>query len=138
MSKHVIQTGIRRLRIWPERQVLLPLDEPTIRTTRFEDTAHFHPGLKRRATELLADAKFRDFYFHGGCGTKTRRVGDWARPEADLIQERALALFRQGYPNENAVIDDSWASVYEKGDYCMPHSHHRCVASVLYVLDPGD
>ena len=138
MSKHIIQIGIRKLRIWPERQVLLALDEPTIRTTHFEDAAHYHPGLKRRAMELMQDSKFRDFYFHGGCGTKIRHIGNWARPEAELIQERARALFKQAYPNENAVIDDSWASVYEKGDYCMPHSHHRSVASVLYVLDPGD
>src|SRR5882672_9414813 len=107
MSRHIIQIGIRKLRIWPEKQALLALDEPTVKVTRFDDAQHYHPGLKRRALELLQDPAFRDFYFHGGCGTKVRHVADWARPEAELIQVRAIALFRQVYPNENAVVDDS-------------------------------
>jgi hypothetical protein len=34
--------------------------------------------------------------------------------------------------------DDSWASIYRSGDYCMPHSHLRANASIVYMLDPGD
>ena len=34
--------------------------------------------------------------------------------------------------------DDSWASVYRSGDYCMPHSHLRSNVSIVYMLDPGD
>ena len=28
--------------------------------------------------------------------------------------------------------------MYRAGDYCMPHSHRRSDASVIYMLDPGD
>ena len=34
--------------------------------------------------------------------------------------------------------DDTWASVYRAGDYCMPHSHLRANASIVYMLDVGD
>lgn len=138
MSQHVFQIGVRKLRIWPDQQPLRPLDEPTIRVTNFADAAHYHPGLKRRVLELAQDPGFRDYIFHGGCGTKVRQIDRWGRPEADLIQARALALFKQVYGMPNGVIDDSWASVYAKGDYCLPHSHYRSIASVLYMLEPGD
>ena len=34
--------------------------------------------------------------------------------------------------------DDSWGSIYRAGDYCMPHSHLRSNASIVYMLDTGD
>jgi len=138
MSQNFYQIGVRKLRIWPDQQALHPLDEPSIRVTRFTDIDHYHPALKRRVLELREDPQFRDYYFHGGCGWKVRWVDRWARPETELIHSRAIALFKQAYGTAASVVDDSWASLYEKGDYCMPHSHHRSIASVLYVLDPGD
>jgi hypothetical protein len=138
MSQQVFEIGIRKLRVWPERQSLAALDEPSIKVTTFADVERYHPALKRRVLELREDPAFRDYIFHGGCGTKVRNIDRWARLESDLIHARALALFRQVYGDAAPVLDDSWASVYDKGDYCMPHSHCRSVASVLYMLDPGD
>ena len=138
MLLQVFEIGIRKLRVWPERQGLLALDEPSIRVTNFADTSHYHPALKRRALELREDPQFRDYIFHGGCGTKVRGIDRWGRLEADLIHARAIALFRQVHGDIPVAVDDSWASVYDKGDYCMPHSHCRSVASVLYLLDAGD
>jgi hypothetical protein len=38
----------------------------------------------------------------------------------------------------HGFVDDCWANVYRNGDYCMPHSHLRSVASVVYMVDLGD
>ncbi len=138
MPQQVFEFGIRKLRVWPERQALYPLDEASIKATGFLDIAHYHPALKRRTLELREDPGFRDYIFHGGCGTKVRTIDRWARLEADLIHARAIALFKQVFGDIPAVVDESWASVYDKGDYCMPHSHCRSIASILYMLDPGD
>jgi hypothetical protein len=141
MSQHYFQIGIRKLHTWPERQALYPLDEPSVRVTKFADAEHYHPVLKRRALELRDDPELSHTIFEGskgGCGTKVRWIDRWGRIEADLVHARALSLFKQVYGLTGAVVDDSWASVYDKGDYCLPHSHHRSIASVLYMLDPGD
>ena len=138
MPQQVFEIGIRKLRVWPERQMLYPLDEPSIKITNFADIDYYHSALKRRVLELREDPQFRDYIFHGGCGVKVRRIDHWARLESDLIHARAIALFKHVYGDASALVDDSWASVYDKGDYCMSHSHCRSIASVLYMLDPGD
>ena len=32
----------------------------------------------------------------------------------------------------------SWANIYGQGDYSLPHSHLRALASVVYCVDQGD
>ena len=81
MPQQVFEIGIRKLRVWPERQALLPLDEPSIKLTNFSDIGQYHPALTRRALELREDPQFRDYIFHGGCGTKVRGIDRWARLE---------------------------------------------------------
>lgn len=62
---------------------MYPLDEQSIKLTGFADIGHYHPALKRRVLELREDPRFRDYIFHGGCGTKVRGIDRWARLEAD-------------------------------------------------------
>lgn len=133
-----VQLGIRKVPIWPEDQALGALPEPTIWLTDFDDHARYHPKLIERILAMENDPKYRDFFFRGGCGTKVRRLDEWGSLEAELVQRRALALFRIVTGNSAAAVDDGWASIYRKGDFCMPHSHVRTAASVLYLLDPGD
>ena len=133
-----VQLGIRKLPIWPEDQALGALTEPTIWLTDFADHERYHPRLVERILAMEKDPKYRDFFFRGGCGTKVRRMDEWGSLEAELVQRRALALFRIVTGSATAVVDDAWASIYRKGDFCMPHSHVRTAASLLYLLDPGD
>ena len=133
-----VQLGIRKVPIWPEGQALGALTEPTIWLTDFTDHERYHPRLIERILAMEKDPKFRDFFFRGGCGTKVRRMDEWGSLEAELVQRRALALFRIVTGNATAVVDEAWASIYRKGDFCMPHSHVRTTASLLYLLDPGD
>jgi hypothetical protein len=133
-----VQLGVRKVPIWPEDQALGALTEPTIWLTDFGDHERYHPRLVERILAMEKDPKYRDFFFRGGCGTKVRRMDEWGSLEAELVQRRARALFRIVTGSATAAVDDAWASIYRKGDFCMPHSHVRTTASVLYLLDPGD
>jgi hypothetical protein len=78
------------------------------------------------------------YLFKGGCGRKLRNIDHWPLAEAALIHARALALFRRISRQHNAVVDTSWSNVYRTGDYCIPHSHVRAQASIVYMLEPGN
>jgi hypothetical protein len=138
MSRPVFQFGVRRVPVWPDQQTFYPLDEPSVKVANFDDTEIYHSALKRRILELRRSDQFRDYLFPGGCGTKVRSVDQWGSIEADLVHARAIALFKLAYGQATAVVDSSWASIYDKGDHCVPHSHLRSIASVVYMLDLGD
>ncbi len=138
MSRDVFQLGPRKIKVWPDNQRVERLAEPTVLITDFADTDNYHERLRDRILQLEHASEFRDSIFKAGCGVKIRHPARWSCVQADLIHARAIALFKLVHQTTNAVVDDSWASVYHKGDYCAPHSHTRAVSSVLYFLDPGD
>jgi hypothetical protein len=55
-----------------------------------------------------------------------------------LINERAKEFFRRLLNEDTENIDLSWANLYYKWDYAVPHSHRLSVASLVYFLDIGD
>jgi hypothetical protein len=67
-----------------------------------------------------------------------RKISDWNVDAASLVHARALMLAHRTLSRRPVYADDSWASVYRAGDYCMPHSHLRSNVSIVYMLDPGD
>ena len=67
-----------------------------------------------------------------------RDIPGWKAPAAALIHARALLLAHHTLSRRPVFADDTWASVYRAGDYCMPHSHLRSNLSIVYMLDPGD
>ena len=122
---------------WPVDQPLLPAGHPGILVTHFRDIAAYHPGLIARIFELERDSALTKRYV--GCGGhKIHNLERWACREATLIDERAKALYRHVLNERAAIVDLSWCSIYRAGDYCMPHSHERSMASVVYCVDPGD
>lgn len=133
-----MQLGVRKVSIWPDHMAMGALAEPTVWLADFPDVDRYHPRLIEKILAMEADPDFRDFFFRGGCGTKVRHIDRWGSLEADLLQRRALAMYRIVTGSETAVIDDGWASVYRHGDFCMPHSHLTATVSVVYLLDPGD
>ena len=70
--------------------------------------------------------------------TKIHHVDSWNIPGARFLDERAKALFRAITGHETAIVDLSWANVYQKGDYILPHAHSRATASLVYVVSMGD
>ena len=124
--------------VWPSSQKIELLAAPNMGVADFEDCEQYHAGLIAKILEMERDPRFRDWIFKGGCGTKVRDPHEWGSAEANLIHARAMRLTAKALGVADVVVDDCWANVYRKGDYCMPHSHLRSIASVIYLLDPGE
>ena len=123
---------------WPSDQGVAPLSAPLMAITTFADHADYHPALIDAALAAESDPRFRGQMFRGACGTKVRKIAGWGAAGASLIHARALMLAHRTLSRRPVYVDDSWASIYRAGDYCMPHSHLRSNASIVYMLDPGD
>jgi hypothetical protein len=125
--------------IWPAGQKLQTRSgDRTLFLTRFEDIDSYHPALIARVLELAAGSPFTRKYIRAFGGVKVERPAAWNSPEAALVDARAAAMLREALGIAGATVFESWANVYRRGDYSMPHSHPRAAASVVYVLDPGD
>jgi hypothetical protein len=145
-----IRVGGFDLAVWPETQRVEPLSAPLMAATTFGDFEKLHPALiedvllaesdpRWRAVLVLQNAGTADTaIFRGGCGTKVRKISEWNAAAASLVHARALMLAHRTLSRRPVYADDSWASVYRAGDYCMPHSHLRSSVSIVYMLDPGD
>jgi hypothetical protein len=138
MIPETIYVGGREMPVWPAEQRITLLAAPNMGVADFEDCERYHGALTGKILEMERDPRFHDWIFKGGCGTKVRDPHEWGCPEADLIHARAMRLAAKALGVADVVVDDCWANVYRKGDYCMPHSHLRSVASVVYLLDSGD
>lgn len=124
--------------VWPQSQTISRWQGESVFLTQFEDTAAYHPALIRRALELEKDPKLAAEWDRLQGGAKVYHLDRWNCPEADLIQARALAFFKAAFSTEEAHLDLGWATIYRDGDFCMPHSHFRTLASLVYFLDFGD
>ena len=124
--------------VWPEGQAVRPTPIELTAQVDFGDHERYAAALTAAVLERERDPRFVDWIFKGGCGRKVRDLHRWDTPEAVLVHKRALTLCARLMGGRSVHVDSSWASVYRDGDYCMPHSHLRSVASVLYMLDPGD
>ena len=132
------RVGSVDLPAWPDAQVTEPLSASLMAATRFADHAAFHPALIEATLAAEQDARFRDTIFKGGCGIKVRDVAAWGASAANLIHARAMQFAHRTLSRRPVFADATWASVYRAGDYCMPHSHLRSNASIVYMLDTGD
>jgi hypothetical protein len=144
-----IRVGHAELPVWPERQTIEPMSAPVMALARFADFAAYHEPLVAAVLAAERDPRWRSVLvleppgakkavFRGGCGTKVRKIPQWDDAAASLIHARALMLAHRTLSRRAVYADDSWASVYRAGDYCMPHSHLRSDVSIVYMLDPGD
>ena len=139
MTEEFILVGAKRLPAWPEGQEIKALDdEGTVLRTRFADIGDYHPALTAKILDLAEKPEFARQRARSMGGTKLYGLHEWNCPEADLIDARAVALFKRALGEAEAAVDISWANVYRQGDYILPHSHVRAQASVVYVLADGD
>ena len=123
---------------WPEAQRVEPLSAPLMAAADFADAKGFAAELIAAVLDAERDPRWRGQIFRGGCGTKVRKIPAWNAPSGSLIHARALMLAHRTLSRRPVYADDTWASVYRAGDYCMPHSHLRSNVSIVYMLDPGD
>lgn len=128
----------QRLPVWPAEQKIETRGDPAIHVTTFGDAGAYHKGLIANILKLEIDPSYGKEYFRAAGGTKIHHVDRWGFAEANLINGRAIALFKRVWATDEAVVDLSWANVYREGDYAMAHAHTRSTASVVYFLDAGD
>ncbi|MCG8355462.1 MAG: 2OG-Fe(II) oxygenase family protein [Kiloniellales bacterium] len=139
MAGEIVQVSQQPVPVWPEGQRVLSRDKQrTILRTVFTDTEAYHPALIARVLEMAQDPRWSAQYSRSLGGTKLYHLDQWDSAEAQLLNERAKALFRLATGDERAVVDIAWVNVYRKGDYIAPHSHTRSTASLVYCLDAGE
>ncbi len=125
------------IEIWPNDVAVQDWVEPNVKIAVFNDTAAFHSRLVERTLALESDpALAKPFPGYAG-SAKVYHLERWDCPEAELIHRRAIELFKRSLGTQNAAVDLSWANIYREGDYCLPHSHVRATASIVYFLELG-
>jgi hypothetical protein len=139
MSGEAVAVGGKDLTVWPQGQEITALDDDrTVLRTRFADFDDYHPGLIAKVLELAERPEFAGQRARSMGGTKLYGLHEWDCPEAELLEARAAELFRRAMGSAQVAVDISWANVYRRGDYIMPHSHVRALAGVVYMLAPGE
>ncbi|MCW8900353.1 MAG: 2OG-Fe(II) oxygenase family protein [Gammaproteobacteria bacterium] len=135
--KDKIKVRGKSINIWPAKTEVLEIsDSPMTYLAHFDDIEKYHDKLKERILELEKEESHTHRFKIGG--SKVRYVHEWGTAESKLINARATAFFCQAVGRSNAVITASWASISRKNEYLAGHSHDDCIASVVYMLEPGN
>ena len=137
-NSRVLQVGPSAMDLWPKGTSVNHLD-PMVCVVNFPDNAPLRSVIEPQMLE--AEAAFRkqepDRWVGGG-GAKIRDIGSWTCPAMMLLHERAREAFRKLTGSASAHIDDTWASVYRKGEFIGPHAHRRTEVSAVYHLVPPE
>ena len=139
-QKETVVINQKPVEVWPSDQRVFPYvnAETKVHSTIFEGPPNLNENLAKAILDLENDPDFLIQLTRGGCGTKIDHIDRWNVPEADLVHARAIAFFVNGLGFDQAVVDQCWANIYRKGDYCMPHSHIRGRIGIVYMVDTGD
>lgn len=131
-------SAIEQLAVWPADQRIVAAGDAMIGMTQFSDTETYHSTLRDTILRLERSSPQKEKLPRGSCGVKVHHVEKWQCPAAKLVHARAQELFKRMVKSETAFVDDGWANIYRDRDYCVPHSHIRSAAGVVYLLDAGD
>lgn len=132
-------SGPQGLEIWPASQAMQSLPgAPAFALTQFADAESYHPSLTAQLMGFSHDPTLAVQQGRAIGGTKIYHIHQMQSAELAFVCARANAMFRRLLGRDTAVIDMSWANIYGNGDYSLPHSHLRALASVVYCVDPGD
>jgi hypothetical protein len=122
--------------VWPADQKADKFcEEPTMVVTDFEDAQDLNRKIYDRILELEEEGSL--VHTFANAGSKVRHVHKWGCPEADFLEERVKYLFEY-LTGRKARIDLGWANVNRKYNYLAGHSHLGTLASIVYMLEPGD
>ena len=135
----VVRIEGRDLPVWPAGQPVDRWVEPSVLVANFADAPAYQGALRQTILAMAANPALDNAVEDGTIGRhKLYDVDKWGCPAATLVHLRALQLFRIVTRQREVTVDLSWASVYLSGDCCIPHSHPRTMASIVYALDLGD
>lgn len=136
-----VRVGDALVPTWPDGQSMDVLVPARVVITRFADVERYHAALTAAVSAARENPPFVDAKpnrLHWACGAKVRHLARWEAPAASLLHARALALAHRVMDRGPVYADDTWASIYGEGDYCMPHSHMRSDVAIVYMLDCGE
>ncbi|MBF9029261.1 hypothetical protein HKCCE3408_02525 [Rhodobacterales bacterium HKCCE3408] len=125
---------------WPADHTVISIFDPTVWVTRFPD----HDSYAAELAELILARNAENenvlrYEQEMGIGTaKLMGLDRWGHAATDRINARALAMAGVTLKRADMVVRNAWATVYQSGDWAQPHCHPGVVASVLYMLDPGE
>lgn len=126
----------KAVRVWPSSQKIETFcTNPTMVVTDFDDIEQYHDRLIDNILQQ-AQEKTRYHLMTNG-GGRVRDVHDWGIAEARLLDQRARMLFEK-IVGQKPEVEASWATISGPYDTLSIHSHTDCMASVVYMLKPGD
>lgn len=129
--------GDREILTWPDHVAIEIFNsQPVMGLVRFDDTNFYHPRLIEYILGLEADSDFTR-PIEGGAN-QVNELQDWDIVEADLVNARALKLCNSLMNSDKGQIVSAYALVFRNGDYLPPRNPENAVASVTYLVDPGD
>ena len=138
MTAATVSVDGQSLPVFSQDTKLFPMDE-RVAFIANEDIAAVQQPLVDRILEVEAVARQKEpVISKANGGVKVRDLDGFNLPAFELLNARALALFKAVTGAPTAVVDDCWANVFRDGEYTMPHAHKRTMASVVYALDGGD
>ncbi|MFT6556326.1 putative 2OG-Fe(II) oxygenase [Sneathiella sp.] len=112
--------------------------EKHIAMTDFPDMEEMNRELEAYLMEKASEKLALEGKQSSAKSTKIHHVDAWDIPSAQFIDQRAQAFFRAITGLQTSVVDLSWANIYQKGDYILPHAHSRSTGSLVYVVSMGD
>jgi predicted 2-oxoglutarate/Fe(II)-dependent dioxygenase YbiX len=125
--------------VWPENQTLAAVaGEQNIVMAHFADTADLNKEIAETILRMERNSSFMESLQHGGQGVKVHHVERWQSEAAKILDARAKEMFCRVLNVPEAHVDESWGNIYRNGDFFMPHSHIRAMASIVYMVDEGD
>src|SRR4051812_13336635 len=113
-------TALENIEDWPAGQHIVATGDPAIGLTQFSDTDAYHATLRETILRLERTSSYKEILPRGSCGIKVHHVASWSCPAAQLLNRRAIALFKRMLRSESAHVDASWANIYRDRDYCVP------------------
>lgn len=129
----------KQISVWPDDiQVHTLNDDPPVFWMKFADIKDYHQQLVNQILEREKDPRYTHRMMIGG--SKVADIHKWGTPESALIHQRAVEFFARAMGKEasQVKVDTCWASISREHDYLTPHSHTNSLASVVYMLQPGD
>jgi hypothetical protein len=129
--------GEHEILTWPEHIAIeLFNSQPTMGLVRFGDGDAYHPRLLSHILELEAESEFTQTVEGGAI--KVNDLQDWDIVEADFITLRATKLCGDMMHSDKIRITSAYGLILRQGNYLPPQVSENAVASILYVVDPGE
>ncbi len=124
----------RPIQVWPTKPEIVQFGNGIFALYN-SDLIEFHDALiEQILSQEAMERNGKPWLSRGTGGVKISDLASLASPIFDLLNQRAMALFKKVFGTK-ATIDYCWANVSRDGEYSLPHAHEQATVSVVYLLD---